>query len=252
MTALLQATNLALGYPDLTLFRGLNLALYPGTTLAVLGANGSGKTTLIKALLGLVDPISGSLHWPTGRPKEIGYLGQLTEFDRRFPMRARELAAMGTWRSLGFRGNIGRAGRNRIALALDEVGVLAVADQPLHTLSAGQLQRVLFARVILQDAPLVLLDEPFAAVDELTQQHLLGVIARWRGEGRAIVLVVHDLMSMLNHCSQVLLLGAGQASHGTPDQILTPERLIAQGYLSQSHAAWILRDRANLAGTDHA
>ncbi|MEO0632981.1 MAG: metal ABC transporter ATP-binding protein [Pseudomonadota bacterium] len=241
MPALLEIRNVALGHPGLTLFRGLSMDIERGETLAVLGANGAGKSTFVKLLLGLIDPLSGRLAWPDGPPREIGYLAQMTEFDRRFPLRVRDLAAMGAWKGFGLQGRLDAATRNRVDAALDAAGVLDIADQSLHTLSGGQLQRALFARVIMQDADLILLDEPFAAVDQSTEAHLLSIIDRWRDEGRAVVLVVHDLSSVLDHCSHALLLGAETASFGTVDAVLTPERLVAQKYLSASQAAWMFR-----------
>ena len=244
MSAVLRIRDLALGYPDLTLFRQLSIDIEAGTTLAVLGANGSGKSTFVKVLLGLISPLSGQLTWPEGRPREIGYLAQMTEFDRRFPIRVRDLVSMGAWRGFGLWSGLDRAGRDRVAAALDEAGVLSLGDRPLHSLSGGQLQRALFARVMLQDAPLILLDEPFAAVDQSTEEHLLSIIGHWRREGRAVVLVVHDLSAVLDHCSQVLLLGGGDATHGAVESVLAPERLVAQGYLSESQAAWMFRGPA--------
>lgn len=252
MAAVLELRNLALGYPGLTLFRHLSLDVEAGTTLAVLGANGSGKSTFVKMLLGLTDPLAGRLTWPSGRPDEIGYLAQLTEFDRRFPIRVRDLAAMGAWRGFGLWSGLGRRGRDRVDAALEEAGILELSERSLHTLSGGQLQRALFARVILQDAPLILLDEPFAAVDQSTEAHLLSIIQRWRGEGRAVVLVVHDLSSVLDHCSHALLLGNGTATHGPVAEVLTPERLVAQGYLSQSQASWMFRAPPDQGERAHA
>ncbi|WP_422019443.1 metal ABC transporter ATP-binding protein [Roseibium sp.] len=251
MTAVVEIRNLALGYPELTLFKHLSLDIQAGTTLAVLGANGSGKSTFVKMLLGLMDPLAGRVTWPAGRPQEVGYLAQLTEFDRRFPIRVRDLAAMGAWRGFGLWSGLGRAGRNRVAAALEEAGILDLADRSLHTLSGGQLQRALFARVILQDAPLILLDEPFAAVDQSTEAHLLSIINRWRAEGRAVVLVVHDLSSVLDHCSHALLLGGGMATQGTVDEVLTPDRLVKQGYMSESQASWMFRGNAQQREAAH-
>lgn len=241
MASVLQIRNLELGYPGLSLFRHLSFDVDAGTTLAVMGANGSGKSTFVKMLLGLKSPDSGRLIWPAGRPREIGYLAQMTEFDRRFPIRVRDLAAMGAWGGFRATKGLGRAGRARVAAALDEAGVLDIADRALHTLSGGQLQRALFARVIMQDAPLILLDEPFAAVDQSTEAHLLTIIDRWRDEGRAVILVVHDLSSVLDHCSHALLLGGQTATHGPVQDVLTPDRLVTQGYLSQSQASWMFR-----------
>ncbi|MEM1151276.1 MAG: ABC transporter ATP-binding protein [Pseudomonadota bacterium] len=241
MATTLELRNIALGYPDQTLFRQLSMDIETGVTLAVLGSNGAGKSTFVKMLLGLIEPLSGRLTWPEGRPKEIGYLAQMSEFDARFPIRVRDLVAMGAWRGFGLRKGLDRAGRARVDAALEEAGVADLADRSLHTLSGGQLQRTLFARVILQNAPLILLDEPFAAVDQTTEVHLLTIIRGWQAEGRSVVLVVHDLSSVLDHCSQALLLGNGVAAHGTVKEVLTPERLVAQKYMSESHAAWMFR-----------
>lgn len=251
MSAVLEIRNLSLGYPEVTLFRGLSMDVESGATLAVLGANGSGKSTFVKMLLGLIEPLSGRLRWPEGQPGEIGYLAQMTEFDRRFPLRVRDLAAMGAWKGFGRRGRLNAKANDTVESALDAAGVLNIADRSLHTLSGGQLQRALFARVIVQDAPLILLDEPFAAVDQSTEAHLLSLIDRWREEGRAILLVVHDLSSVLDHCDHALLLGAGEASHGSIGNVLTPERLVAQNYLSNSQASFMFGGSLNRPAGAH-
>lgn len=251
MGTVLQIRNLALGYPELTLFRGLSMDVETGNTLAVLGANGSGKSTFVKMLLGLLQPLAGKLAWPEGRPREIGYLAQMTEFDRRFPIRVRDLVAMGAWQGLGLHGRLDKANRARVDAALEAAGVLEISDRSLHSLSGGQLQRSLFARVIMQDAPLILLDEPFAAVDQNTEAHLLTLIRGWQEEGRAVVLVVHDLSSVLDYCSHALLLGADTATYGTVSAVITPERLVAQNYLSASQAKWMFRGTGSKAETAH-
>jgi len=248
ISTVLQVRELALGYPGLSLCRKLSFDIEAGSTLAVLGANGTGKTTFIKTLLGLIKPLEGDLQWMSGRPSEIGYLAQMSEFDRRFPIRVKDLAAMGQWKGLGLFAGLDRNRRNRVTAALSEAGVADIADHPLHTLSGGQLQRAMFARVIMQDAPLILLDEPFAAIDQNTEAYLLGIIERWRKEGRAVLLVVHDLSSVLDHCSHALLLGGGMASHGAVDDIVTPDRLVSQGYLSNSQAEWMF----HRSGNNHA
>jgi len=242
---ILNIENLSLGFADLTLFEGLSCAVEPGSILAVVGANGSGKSTLVKTLLGLQTPVDGRIGWPTGKPAEIGYLAQLTEFDRRFPIRVRDLAAMGAWQGFNPFAGLNKATRDRVDAALEMAGIIDLADQALHALSGGQLQRALFSRVIMQDAPLILLDEPFAAVDQYTEQHLLNVIEIWQSEGRTVIMVLHDLSAVLDHCTHALLLGNGRASFGTVDDILTPDRLVSQGYMSSSQASWIFRGKTN-------
>ncbi|MEX0282609.1 MAG: metal ABC transporter ATP-binding protein [Arenibacterium sp.] len=241
MSAIVELRNVTLGYSGHTLFRNLSMDINGGTSLAVLGANGSGKSTFVKLLLNLMAPLSGRVEWPGGRPDVIGYLAQMTEFDRRFPIRVKDLAAMGAWREMGFWGQLSGSRRARVASALEATGVADIADQPIHTLSGGQLQRALFARVIVQDAPLILLDEPFSAVDQSTEAHLLSITRRWREEGRAVVLVLHDLSSVLDHCSDALLLGQETASFGSIDEVVTPDRLVEHGYLSESQASWMFR-----------
>ena len=241
MKPVINIENLSLGFGDLTLFDGLTCKVEPGSILAIVGANGSGKSTLVKTLLGLQAPMSGRIQWPMGRPSEIGYLAQLTEFDRRFPIRVRDLAAMGAWQGYNPFAGLNKATRNRVDAALEMAGILDLADQPLHALSGGQLQRALFSRVIMQDAPLILLDEPFSAVDQYTEQHLLSVIKTWQSQRRTVIMVLHDLSAVLDHCTHALLLGNGWASFGTVDDILTPDRLVSQGYMSSSQASWMFR-----------
>ena len=210
MTPIVTIKDLSLGFGNLTLFDGLSFDVKPGSILAVVGANGSGKSTFVKTLLGLQSPIEGSIEWPTGKPAEIGYLAQLTEFDRRFPIRVRDLAAMGAWQGFNPFAGLNKATRNRVDAALEMAGILDLADHPLHTLSGGQLQRALFSRVIMQDAPLILLDEPFSAVDQYTEQHLLSVIEIWQSEGRAVIMVLHDLSAVLDHCTHAINLRGDQ------------------------------------------
>lgn len=236
---IVSASKLDLGYRGVALLRDIEFALDKGDVLAVVGHNGSGKSTLVKTLLGVLPAISGRIDWPSGRPREIAYLGQLTEFDRRFPIRVRDLATTGAWHGLGFNGTINGQRHRFIDDALLRTGIADIADMPIHELSSGQLQRALFARTIVQDAPLILLDEPFTAVDQTTEAQLLTLIDDWAGEGRAVILVLHDLSAVLQHCNKALLLGEGVGRFGDPREVLTPQHLVEQGYLSPSQSSWI-------------
>ena len=236
---LLEASRLSLGYAGVPLLSSVSFDLEPGDVLAVVGHNGSGKSTLVKTLLGVIPPVDGAFRWPAHKPRSIAYLGQQTDFDGRFPIRVRDLAAMGAWHGLGFLGRLGPEARERIDDALNRTNIAHIADEPLHVLSAGQLQRALFARTMVQDAPLILLDEPFTAVDQTTESQLLALIDGWAGEGRAILLVLHDLSAVLQHCNKALLLGDGRSRFGSPREVLTPANLVDQKYLSPNQAAWI-------------
>ncbi len=238
-SALLSATGLTIGYRDVPIVSDVSFQLARGDVFAAVGHNGSGKSTLIKTMLGTLPPLAGRLNWADGKPDTIAYLGQRTEFDSRFPIRVRDLAAMGAWSGLGLVGRIDTACRERIQSALERTGTAEIADMPLYKLSAGQLQRALFARTMVQDASLILLDEPFTAVDQATEAELLSLIDEWAGQGRSIILVLHDLSAVLQHCTSALLIGAGRALFGSPRETLTPDNLVSQGYMSQSQAAWI-------------
>ena len=237
-TPFLFTSGMALGYSGVAVLEDVSFDLAQGDVLAVVGHNGSGKSTLIKTLLGNLPPLAGEFNWKQSKPDPIACLGQQKEFDSRFPIRVRDLAAMGAWPSLGLFGRIDIQRQDNINIALKRTGISHIADFPINKLSAGQLQRALFARIIIQDASLILLDEPFTAVDQTTVAELLTLINEWADERRSVILILHDLSSVLQHCNRVLLLGTGGAAFGVPKEILTRENLVNFGYLSMSQADW--------------
>ena len=197
-STLLSTAGLSIGYRDVPVVRNIGFELNRGDVFAVVGHNGSGKSTLIKTLLGNLSPLDGRLNWDSQKPSTISYLGQRTEFDSRFPIRVRDLAAMGAWSGLGLFGQVLiKSVKFRIDEALERTGTSDIADMPLYKLSAGQLQRALFARTMVQDASLILLDEPFTAVDQTTEAELLTLIDDWAQEGRSVIVVLHDLSAVL-------------------------------------------------------
>ncbi|MEM7619241.1 MAG: metal ABC transporter ATP-binding protein [Pseudomonadota bacterium] len=236
----LSTSGLDIGYNNQpALIRNLSFYLTHGDIVAVIGHNGSGKSTFVKTILGIHSAIKGHLMWANHRPHNIAYLGQLTEFDRNFPIQVKDLVAMGAWKSLGFFGTIDEKQQRLIKNALEQTGISDIAKKPIYELSSGQLQRTLFARTIVQNAELILLDEPLTAIDQTTQTHLLDLIDTWAIEKRMVILVMHDVSAALHHCTKALLLGAGKACFGTPREILTPQNLIAHGYMSESQSNWI-------------
>jgi zinc/manganese transport system ATP-binding protein len=194
--------DLTLGYDGQPAVHHLDGGFATGSLTAIVGPNGSGKSTLLKGIVGQLAPIGGRIE----RQGEIAYLPQGADVDRSFPVTVRELVGLGLWRRRGAFGALTAADRDSIAHALGAVGLDGFAARPIETLSGGQLQRALFARVIVQDAPVVLLDEPFAAVDERTIGDLVRLIAGWHGEGRTIIAVLHDLDLVRRHFPRALLL----------------------------------------------
>jgi zinc/manganese transport system ATP-binding protein len=167
----------------------LSFSLPEGGLMAVVGPNGAGKSSLLRALAGLQAPSGGRI---TGAgPARVALLPQQSALDRTFPLTCRDAVLLGLWAEGGGFRSLRDAGR--VAQALDAVGLHGFGGRPVSSLSTGQFQRVLFARLLLQDAPVILLDEPFNALDARTASDLLAVVRRWHGEGRSVLAVRHDL-----------------------------------------------------------
>ncbi len=215
--------NLTLGYERHPAVHHLSLALAPGSLVGVVGPNGSGKTTLLKALAGLLPPMQGVVHGLSGL--RVAYLPQHSEIDRTFPIRAADLVAMGLWHEVGALGGLTRGQRHRCEDALQTVGLGEFGHRTLDTLSGGQFQRALFARLLLQDADLVLLDEPFAAVDTRTTEDLLAILSQWHLAGKTVLVVLHDLPQVMAHCPETLLLARSAVAFGRTHDVLTPVNL---------------------------
>lgn len=210
-----------------------------GALLAVVGPNGSGKSTLIKSIAGVLRPLDGRCRVTPGL--RIAYLPQQSELDRSFPARVGDLVALGLWQRRGLLGRHRAEDRRAVTDALAAVGLDGFARRSIDSLSGGQLQRALFARVLVQDADLILLDEPFNAIDERTIRDLTRLIHRWRGEGRTIVTVVHDLDLVRAEFPQTLLLARRAIAWGPTHEVLTPATLHRARQFQEAwddHAPW--------------
>ena len=223
MKPIVRFDNLTLGYGSHAAVHHLSGLLAAGSLTAVLGANGSGKSTLLKGVVGLIKPMDGSVK--IAPETRIAYLPQQSEIDRSFPARVIDLVALGLWPSRGLLGRRTAEDNARIATAIRAVGLTGFETRPIDTLSGGQMQRALFARVMLQNASLILLDEPFNAVDQRTITHLLAIIAAWRDQGRTIVAVLHDFDMARQHFPQTMLLARRPVAWGATADVLTPANL---------------------------
>ena len=203
---------------------------------AIVGPNGAGKSTLLKGIMGLLPASAGAVHLGGVRRRDIAYLPQANELDRSFPLDVADLVALGAWREAGIFGGIGGRTRDRIAEAIEAVGLAGFEHRSIGTLSGGQLQRALFARVLVQDARLLLLDEPFNAIDTRTVLDLLAIVHRWHGEKRTVIAVLHDMDLVREHFPETLLMARELVGWGPTAEILQPERLKAARQISES---WI-------------
>lgn len=215
--------NLTLGYERHPAVHHLNLRIEPASLVAIVGPNGAGKTTLLKGMAGLLRPLQGRIHGLENQ--RVAYLPQLSQVDRSFPITVFHMVALGLWREVGALGGISSAQRERCRTALAAVGLTGFEHRTLETLSGGQFQRALFARLMLQDASVLLLDEPFAAVDERTTGELVGMLRAWQQEGRTVIAVLHDLDLARRHFDQALLLAREAIAWGPPGEVLVPAQL---------------------------
>jgi zinc/manganese transport system ATP-binding protein len=225
MAAQLQFCDVTLGYDRHPAVHHLNGEVGPGALLAIVGPNGAGKSTLFRGIVGILKPLAGSILTGDLDVRDIAYLPQTVDIDRSFPISVFDLVGTGRWRSVGFFGGMGKDAREKIAQALSAVGLSGFENRTIGTLSGGQMQRMLFARVLLQDARLIVLDEPFNAIDAKTAADLLALIKRWHAEKRTVLAALHDMEFVRANFPESLLLARGQVAWGPTTEVLTAENL---------------------------
>ena len=222
----IEVRNLSVGYGQQLALVGVTGEFAPASMTAVVGPNGAGKSTLLKALAGIVRPTAGQVTCAALARHRLAYLPQQAELDRGFPITLAELVALGDWRNFGSV----REPPLRLAASVHEavatVGLGSFINRRVAELSVGQFQRALFARLLLQDADVILLDEPFAALDESTTDQLLSLLQRWRDKGQTIVAVLHDLDRVRLHFPSTLLLARSPIAWGDTSLSLSADNLV--------------------------
>jgi zinc/manganese transport system ATP-binding protein len=237
--------NVTLGYDRHPAVHHISGEIARGELLAVVGPNGAGKSTLLKGIVGDLKPLSGSLSLDGLSKRDIAYLPQVIEIDRSFPISVFDCVAMGLWRRIGAWRGFRTRDKQDVIAALHTVGLVDLADRPVGSLSGGQFQRMLFARLLLQDAAVILLDEPFRAVDTKTVAELIALIERWHKEGRTVLAALHDIEQVRAHFSDTLLLAREVVAWGKTPQVLTPANLAKSRSLTEAfdtHAEICERD----------
>lgn len=194
-----------------------------GAMTAIVGPNGAGKSTLLDTMAGQLTPQQGRIERAAG--VTVAYLPQSARIDRSFPIRVGDVVALGAWSRIGLWKALGGGLRREVAEALAAVGLAGCEGRVISDLSAGQFQRVLFARLMLQNADLILLDEPFNAIDEGTTADLLALVHRWHAQGRSIVAVLHDMEQVRAHFDQTVLLSRRVLAWGPTPSALSAEPL---------------------------
>ncbi|MGU3666813.1 metal ABC transporter ATP-binding protein [Methylobacterium sp. A49B] len=225
----IRLVGLTLGYDRHPAVHHLDGTVQAGDLLALVGPNGAGKSTLLKGMVGEIRCLEGRVE----RAGAIAYMPQADEIDRSFPLSVLDLAGMGLWQRAGAWRSLNRH-RLAIEAALGAVGLEGFESRPIGTLSGGQFRRALFARLILQDCPVVLLDEPFTGIDARTVEDLLALLRHWHAEGRTVVAALHDLSQVRAHFPSTLLLAREPVAWGQTARVLTPENLARARSLSEA------------------
>ncbi len=223
--------NLTLGYEGRVVVEALDGVIAPGELLALCGPNGGGKSTILKAIAGLLAPLSGRVRIEGGSAGEIAYLPQGADIDLSLPVRVGEFVSLGALRRRGIFAGVDAEERARVAAALEAVGLCGLERRPIGVLSGGQLQRALFARLIVEDRDVILLDEPFGAIDRATTEDLLALVKRWHEQGRTVIAALHEFDLVRRAFPNTLLVAGRPIFFGETRQAL------AEDTLAQAEAA---------------
>ena len=225
----IEVTDLTVAYGATPVLWDVDLTVPPGVLMAIVGPNGAGKTTLIRAVLGLVEPAAGRA-LVYGRPyaeqrRLVAYVPQRRTVDWDFPTNVLDVVLMGRYGALGWLRRPGRRDRGLALEALEQVGMVELADRQISQLSGGQQQRVFLARALVQDAPVYLMDEPFQGVDATTERAIVGLLRRLRAEGRTVVCVHHDLPTVAEYFDWATLLNVRRIASGPVEQVFDEDNL---------------------------
>ncbi len=222
----INVNNLSVSYGSQRILKDISCQFLPKDMVAIVGPNGGGKSTFLKALLGIQQNITGDIKYSGVCPYDVAYLAQHNQLDRRFPLTVGDVVSLGLFKQVGLFKSVNKEQQNDIMRALEKVGMPGSLETPLQALSGGQFQRVLFARLILQDSPIIFLDEPFTGVDTQTTKDLMELVQEWHGEGRMIIGVLHDMDLVQEHFPKTLLLARKPIGWGKTSEVLTKDNLI--------------------------
>lgn len=222
--------NISVRYEKDYIFKNVTGAFKPGSLTAIVGPNGGGKSTLLKAIMDFLRPAAGSILRPD--ISQISYLPQRNTVDRSFPITVLDAASMGLWNQVGTFHRVGLPLRRKIQEALKAVKLHKYRDHMLDCLSGGQFQRVLFSRLILQDTPIILLDEPFTCIDNCTAHDLSELILEWNAQGKTIIAVLHDFDLVRKYFPETLILSREVVAWGKTSKVLTKTNIEKMHQLS--------------------
>ena len=220
---MLTLENVSVAYSEAPVFAHLTTQIKPGVITGMIGPNGAGKSSLVKAILGLIKPQTGQIRY-NERPlkqiqKRIAYVEQRKEIDLNFPINVLDVVLTGSYSRLGLFNNPNKNTRIAAQQALEKVGMSTVATRQISQLSGGQLQRVFVARAILQDAEVIILDEPFVGIDLQSERAIMEIIREWRDADKTILIIHHDLTKVSAYFDELLMMNHGLVAAGPTKEV---------------------------------
>ncbi|MGA3277203.1 metal ABC transporter ATP-binding protein [Lactiplantibacillus pentosus] len=226
---MLKVQNLTVAYSDTPVFTDVAVNFNAGKITGIIGPNGAGKSTMIKAMLGLIKSQSGTVEYQ-GRAlkqfqKQIAYVEQRKDLDLTFPINVFDVVLTGTYGKLGLFREPSKADRARCQAALEQLALTDLADRQISQLSGGQLQRVFVARALVQEADIIILDEPFVGIDLQSETAIMTILHQWRDAGKMIIVVHHDLNKVSRYFDDLVILNHGIVDYGPVDDVYTPANI---------------------------
>ena len=228
MNPLVTFDRAALGYGRRAVLSDLAFSLNEGDFLGMVGPNGAGKTTVLRALLGTLKPLSGTVTRAPGL--RFGYVPQRDQVDYSFPLKVLDVVLMGRYDRIGLGRRPGKDDRARAMVALEHVGIPDLAGQPLKDLSGGQKQRTLIARALVGEPNILVLDEPTNGMDLVSTTQILGLVRELHErDGLTAVMVSHALNEVANYVERIALVVGGGFRIGSVDEIMS-EPVLSEMY----------------------
>lgn len=226
---MLKVQNLTVAYSDTPVFTDVAVEFNAGKITGIIGPNGAGKSTLIKGMLNLIKAQTGTVefngHALKQFQKQIAYVEQRKDLDLTFPISVFDVVLTGTYGKLGLFRQPSQSDRQRWWAALEQVDLVEFANRQIGQLSGGQLQRVFVARAILQEAELIILDEPFVGIDLQSETAIMAILHQWRDAGKTIIVVHHDLNKVSRYFDDLVILNHGIVDYGPVVDVYTPANI---------------------------
>jgi len=226
---MLNVKNLTVAYDDTPVFSDVAVSFNSGKITGIIGPNGAGKSTLIKAILNLIKTVEGQVDY-NGQSmksvqKKVAYVEQRKDLDLTFPIDVLDLVLTGTYGKLGLFKSPGKAEKAASREALEQVSLSEFSKRQIGNLSGGQLQRVFVARAIVQQAEIIILDEPFVGIDLQSETAIMKILKQWRDENKTIIVIHHDLNKVTQYFDDLVILNHGIVDFGPANEVYNPKNI---------------------------